>query len=367
MKIKLVTPWFYEEFRCIADECRHNCCEGGWLIELGQDTVAAYEKIGGEAGKRLLDSLMQDEEGSWCFRLQDGRCPHLDKMGLCRVYQELGEDYMGVVCKEFPRFSLYYGNIKETGIGLGCEEAAGIILGSCQPFCLEEVFLEEEIDVDTEDKAFIDVLLFAREKMMAFLSDFSKPFAERIRYVLFFAEELQRVINEGEPLRMHQFLEKDFMPAFCGDMEADRAETAAFLLDIYGSLELLEDCWPDWMERIEDVLKEGNLHEVYESMENGQWIQYNLLTYFLFRYFMKAFYDYNVSDKVRFALCNYVMITGMLKASCGQLIDVVRIFSRQVEYSEINVEQLLEEFNFGDELSAERLMTFIETKGAENE
>ena len=50
----------------------------------------------------------------------------------------LGEDKMGVVCTQFPRYTEYYGAVKETGIGLACEEAARIICQDKEAFTFNE-------------------------------------------------------------------------------------------------------------------------------------------------------------------------------------------------------------------------------------
>ena len=90
----------------------------------------------------------------------------------------------------------------------------------------------------------------------------------------------------------------------------------------------------------------------------------NLMKYFIFRYYMKAVWDCNQLDKVKFAAACCLIIRQMLAALAGKqnggvtredIIKLVRVFSRQVEYSEDNVEAVCEEFLFGDELSAGNL------------
>lgn len=49
---------------------------------------------------------------------------------------------MGVVCTQFPRYTEYFGNIKEMGIGLACEEAERIILTDKKPFLLVSIDID---------------------------------------------------------------------------------------------------------------------------------------------------------------------------------------------------------------------------------
>ena len=79
---------------------------------------------------------------------------------------------------------------------------------------------------------------------------------------------------------------------------------------------------------------------------------------------MKAVWDCNQLDKVKFAAACCLIIRQMLAALAGKqnggvtrddIIKLVRVFSRQGEYSEDNGEAVCEEFLFGDELSAGNL------------
>ena len=42
----MIVPAYYEEFQCVADACRHNCCIG-WKIDIDEETAARYQKIPG--------------------------------------------------------------------------------------------------------------------------------------------------------------------------------------------------------------------------------------------------------------------------------------------------------------------------------
>ena len=148
--MKLRVPDYYDEFQCIADKCSDNCCIGGWEIDIDEDTYERYQQMSGETGEKLRSSIIQTEDGDYCFRLIDGRCPMLTEEGLCVVHKELGEKYLGVVCSQFPRYSEYYGTIKESGIGMACEEAARKKKKKNRKFTLNISPLEEEYEQDSE-------------------------------------------------------------------------------------------------------------------------------------------------------------------------------------------------------------------------
>ena len=89
-------PSYYNEFKCIADKCRHSCCVG-WEISVDDDTLKRYEDIDRD------DILCHIDDGQ--IMLCEGeRCPFLKSDGLCRLIAELGDDYTSKICREHPRF-----------------------------------------------------------------------------------------------------------------------------------------------------------------------------------------------------------------------------------------------------------------------
>lgn len=378
----LRTPGYYKKFKCTASKCRDNCCLGGWLIELDEDTVRYYRGLEGEFGKALCESLMTDDDGDTCFRLVEGRCPHLDESGLCRVLGEIGEEHMGVVCREFPRYTNTFGGVTEKGIGLACEEAARLILTNQDAFCLKEEFCEDgnadDSNKDINDVGnLIDMLLSARDGIFAILSDRSRGIQKRMADVLEFTFELQQKINSSEcdSLELRKYAKGNDRKL------SDIREGFELLTDIFDGLEALNEKWHVIIEAVREVLFDDISDGVFKKRlhdAKGPFFDMlfeNLMNYFVFRYFMKASEDCNPFDKIRFAVCGCLIIWEMLAALtlCGKdapgndvienvsedIISLVKIFSRQVEYSEDNVEQICEEFLFGDDFAVDRLTAMV--------
>ena len=197
--MKLRVPDYYDEFQCIADKCSDNCCIGGWEIDIDEDTYERYQQMSGETGEKLRNSIIQTEDGDYCFRLIDGRCPMLTEEGLCVVHKELGEKYLGVVCSQFPRYSEYYGTIKESGIGMACEEAARIMLCKNRKFALNISPLEEEYEQDSEyDSEYAAKIFNVREVVFKILCKEDLSVNEKLIVILSLGNEVQKIINDGE-------------------------------------------------------------------------------------------------------------------------------------------------------------------------
>lgn len=125
----IYAPEYFSRFKCIADKCTHSCCVG-WQIQIDRETFEKYEKLNTPLGL-TIKSHIDEIDGEHFIRLcEDGRCPFLCKNGLCRIISELGEDYISDICKEHPRFYSQKTDRIETGLGMVCREAAGIILSS---------------------------------------------------------------------------------------------------------------------------------------------------------------------------------------------------------------------------------------------
>lgn len=60
-------------FHCIADRCRHNCCIG-WEIDVDEDSLAAYDQIGGEMGERLHKCIDRSGEMPHFLLGEQERC-----------------------------------------------------------------------------------------------------------------------------------------------------------------------------------------------------------------------------------------------------------------------------------------------------
>lgn len=121
----LIRPSFFDDFKCLAADCRHTCC-AGWEICVDEDTAREYERIlTADELKRLQDSpdgILLCREGEKCGFLRDD--------GLCELIISHGEDILCDICREHPRFYSYSGNenICEAGVGAACEEAVALWL-----------------------------------------------------------------------------------------------------------------------------------------------------------------------------------------------------------------------------------------------
>jgi lysine-N-methylase len=134
--MKLYAPKYYKKFKCIADKCPHSCCIG-WEIDVDENTLEKYKRLKNGYGTVIAESISTDDAPHFKL-LQNDRCPHLDKNGLCKIILNAGEDYLCDICREHPRF-YNYTSVAEVGLGMSCAEAARIILSSPDYAELDEI------------------------------------------------------------------------------------------------------------------------------------------------------------------------------------------------------------------------------------
>lgn len=387
----LRVPHYYKAFHCIASICKDNCCIGGWEIDIDEETAEHYLSLRGAFGERLKNAVERTDSGAYCFRLENGRCPFLDNQNLCEIYQRLGADKMGVVCAQFPRFTEYFGEVKETGLGLACEEAARIILEDKEAFLLESTLIEEEITEDSEyDGTLAKILLEYRSKLFLLLEQSGLSITEQLVVMLESAYEMQGYINDN-----HYELLEEFVKQFFTGREFERkrfegvlqtasqekgcedfhlSEGITRILKTYLELEAMNDKWACEIHCVLDTLHKnksgyGLLCREYESDTKAYAYQYgNIVKYYLFRYLLKAVYDHDLFGKVQMIVSNYFVLRDMdlyrwviggKRFEQGNREEVVHIFSREVEYSEDNLQALSEEFLFDSIFDRDSLIRLL--------
>ena len=90
-----------------------------------------------------------------------------------------------------------------------------------------------------------------------------------------------------------------------------------------------------------------------------------ILKYYIFIYLLKASYVHDLFGKIQLAAANIAILRDMEiyrfiqngnNFSSDDRMDIIHIFSREVEYSEDNLETLAEEFIFDDIFKSENII-----------
>ncbi len=304
----LYAPNYYNDFKCIADRCRHSCCID-WEICIDEKTFSKYKEI-----QNIMDSMTECEDGP-CFALtENGRCPHLNDNGLCNIILSHGEDFLSDICRNHPRF-FHAGNVGRTEVGLGivCEEACRLILENDTPFSLSKI-------AESYDEMLCDA---------DFPVDFN-PFPQR--------EQIFSIIEAPEGGFDEKIgILKDIFKIF-------DIYTAEEWIQRFLTLEILD---ADWEHTLRSAKGKG-FRKRSANTEPYEKYYTRLLTYFVYRHVSLAESADNLRARLAFAILSVEMIRYLFEEGCElrpeALIEIARRYSAEIEYSEDNTFELIFEF-----------------------
>ncbi len=369
-------PKYYKDFVCTADACRDNCCRTNWDIEIDDDTLGRYESAPDDIKVKLKSGVFFKDEVP-VFKKRRGGCVWLDDKGLCSLYGEYGECYQSDVCRLFPRFSEYYGNIKESGIGLSCEEAARIIF-TCEDDAalLEEEISEEEYISSDYDPGLAKIIFRMRDILMhitcipdtnneALVITLNRICAEFQDYI-----DEYREGGEDEILAKLSGMEDKFTWESINETEVGPDTVLSKADEVFTFFSELPDIRRGFDEVLESIGKRLEDEDIRQNIgdrvgtfdlymyDNGRYGDYKrFMRYILFRYFAKAVYDRDVILKGKMLISFYSFLKlydfvrwfkNKKSFKLKDRISTAKIFSGEIEYSEDNMQQLFEDFLFDD-------------------
>lgn len=336
--MKLVMPSYCTAFKCSADRCSDSCCVG-WEIDIDGETADFYSQVTGDFGARLAGSIAHGECSS--FILKGERCPFLNEKNLCDIIINLGEEHLCQICADHPRYYEWFGEIKEGGVGLCCEEGAKLILAAEEPaqFTVSEIPDEEG---DCFDEGLFGVLYEARRLIFAMLTDEKYTLKERVARLLSFSEQLQINIDNYN----------DLVPEKYGVRDGEEGD----MLSVLKSLSALEPIDEGWTEYLAHCISDYGDTEIREDITL---YQRNLLIYYIYRYFLKGVFDGEILSRVKLATVSTAVISYFVtrdNADFDGTVNICKLFSKQTEYSRENLEILREMFYEKEFFESEKII-----------
>ncbi len=303
-KMKAVIPQYYQAFRCKAGQCQHSCCIG-WEIDIDAESLSYYDSLEGDFAARLQASVSR--EGTPHFCLQEGdRCPFLNRDGLCDMILALGETALCDICAMHPRFCNEFPDRLELGLGLCCEAAAELILHDPRPFSLVDAESGEAVNDEAADD-----LTALRWELIELMQDRTHTLAERHEAIL-------ARVGAALPTRT-------------------LSEWCAFYLD----LERLDEAWGECLEELKAMPAAELLPFDAATALAGE----QLTVYFLYRYLASAESMEQVCTLTAFAVHGTQLILALHSAGNRKLplFEYARMYSAEIEYSDVNLSLLCEE------------------------
>ena len=298
---------YYPSFKCVADACMHTCC-AGWEMNIDEQTLNAYK----------------DDKSAFCQSLhkginfkksrfkadKKGRCAFLNENGLCEIIINLGEQSLCQVCRDHPRLRSYFDARIELGLGFCCEQATKIILSfkdKIQPILTGDDGELSELDFNQKN-----VLEF-RKKALGIVQDRQADINQRIENLLSLCNA--RVEN------------KDY----------------STMLKRFYSLERLDK---NWTARLKSVKRNGLTKDTDQGLAC---FAEQFLVNSLYRHLCDSEDTMWVRARTVACVFGWWLINSIFaqeRAICADdfelIVDVVRAYSAEVEYSQSNLDKLFE-------------------------
>ena len=380
--MKIRVPEYFKEFKCIASKCEDTCC-AGWGIVIDDETYKHYQNVQGEFGKRLRSELVH-EAGENIFVLKENNCPFLNEEKTCDIYINIGEESLCYTCKQYPRYTEQFGTLREIGISLSCPEAARIILKDSKTVKFELSETDEEVDFysDINANLFLE-LIKCRKIVMDILQDRSVDLNVRASIILQFAKDIQEKIDESQIKSIKEVREKYINKGFIEELikkieelRNNKSEKYKNIHEYFNVFMDLKHITPNdplglndalryfWQSDEDEELYLVKHNEFNKYYEESMYKFENILVYFIFRYFMKAVFDYDVSAKVKTAIVSYLMIKELAVVRYIEnnefieedMVDIAHTYSKDIEHLEENIESLAEIFETNEIFNVEDII-----------
>ncbi|MBR1862842.1 MAG: flagellin lysine-N-methylase [Ruminococcus sp.] len=357
-------PDIFLQFRCICGDCRDNCCRTGWDIEVDRRTFEFYSGLRDPLAVRFVDSVYEEE--GCLYMKHEGGCPFMNGKGLCGLQLLYGEGHISEICREHPRFYEWFGDYKEAGVGLSCEEAARLLMGHERPIVFSERQTDEETDSLEFDSKLFEGVKMIRERLIDILQDRGFTVLQRLGMVVFSAEDIQQAVFDEDVKRLKQISGMLAIDGFRIEMMNEAGDHYYIhedqglgrMAEIMGKMEYLDGGFGELFSLTrEDIERIAECEGRFDREYGGSSYELeNLAVYFIYRYLIKAVRDYAVKERLFMAVfCTLAVRLLFLReyAENGALPDkerrcfLVKEFSKEIEYDADNMDIIYGEIQDG--------------------
>ncbi|MDK0939144.1 flagellin lysine-N-methylase [Clostridium perfringens] len=250
-----------------------------------------------------------------------------------------------------------------------------------------------EVDSFTEDEDYFDEgidaevlseFLECRNIVFNIIERNDLDLGTKAALALEFVKEVQNKIDLGDmdeiPELMEEYRDENFINTLIKELESYKGKESikhknlCEYLKIYKSIKHINSNDPLGLEK---ALKYFEGNEEFYLRKHKEFNEYykenlykfkNILVYFIFRYFMKAIFDYDVSAKIKLAIISTLMIKELAvvrfidnnnEFTEEDMVEVSRIYSKDIEHSDENIENLQEIFETEEIFEVDEILPML--------
>lgn len=380
--MKVLKPFYYDDFKCTAGDCIDNCCHAEWEISIDKKTYKKYRKLKGQWGNKINNNIGRIRSNISDLRygkikLKDKGCSLLDEKGLCTIHANLGVGYLCNTCKVYPRDITKLGEIYERNLFMSCPEVARYFVRHKENFYFN--MGEEELsDLDKDyiidksyDEKLYNLLWDSRSLAMEIIQFKEIEIWKRIIFLKMLTDKVQKLIDENK----YEDYEK-VLNAFRNEI------TNIDVINSLDKIKLVTNVKINFIKSVVDIsekvsrnkVKYNNLLEQYKKLfesdidrnfefvikkeeefnkylKEQENIMENLLIYLIYKYFMRALYNKDLNKETNNVVISYAMIKMLLlgrynkknkELSEEDFVEVFYVFSRVIEHNRCFLDKIYE-------------------------
>ena len=380
--MKVLKPFYYDDFKCIAGDCIDNCCHAEWEISIDKKTYKKYRKLKGQWGNKINNNIGRIRSNISDLRygkikLKDKGCSLLDEKGLCTIHANLGVGYLCNTCKVYPREITKLGEIYERNLFMSCPEVARYFVRHKENFYFN--MGEEELsDLDKDyiidksyDEKLYNLLWYSRSLAMEIIQFKEIEIWKRIIFLKMLTDKVQKlideenygnyekvlntfrneitnidVINSLDKIKFVEDVKFDFIQSIINkSSQLKRVKYSELINDYYEMFNATDDKKENLKLLFE---KEREFNIFLKDYEN---ILENLLIYLIYGHFMLALYSKDLNKQVNKVIITYSMIKMLLlgrwyknnkNLTEEDFVEVLYVFSRVIEHSSTFLNKIYE-------------------------
>lgn len=380
--MKVLKPFYYDDFKCIAGDCIDNCCHAEWEISIDKKTYKKYRKLKGQWGNKINNNIGRIRSNISDLRygkikLKDKGCSLLDEKGLCTIHANLGVGYLCNTCKVYPREITKLGEIYERNLFMSCPEVARYFVRHKENFYFN--MGEEELsDLDKDyiidksyDEKLYNLLWDSRSLAMEIIQFKEIEIWKRIIFLKILTDKVQKLIDEEnyenykkvlntfrneitnidiinslDKIKFVEDVKFDFIQSIINkSSQLKRVKYSELINDYYEMFNATDDKKENLKLLFE---KEREFNIFLKDYEN---ILENLLIYLIYEYFMVALYSEDLNKQVNKVIITYSMIKMLLlgrwfknnkELEEDDFVEVFYVFSRVIEHNSTFLNKIYE-------------------------
>lgn len=388
---KVLAANYLTKFNCIGSACEDCCCVGTWLVSVDKATFFKYRNLPPGPIKELLEKNVarnrrnpSDENYARVKFGKNNQCPFLSEEHLCLIQLNLGESFLGKVCRTYPRYSNIVDGRIEKVATVSCPEAARVALLDPEGIRLEETFeavdtpliLNYRLAAEELRSCFGKYFYELRALTVEVLQNRKYDLWKRLMILGLFYQAVQKSVDSGSAAEIPAIVEKyrnmaesgAFQDAF-DDIPSVTVVQRKILKQLVDERLLVDKVEPRYFECLTEVLlglgfvenaSEEQLEKAYQGalvdyfqsfMQQYGYVMENYLVNYVLKNLFPLGKEKRVFDNYVVMILHYsllkIHLLGMLRVhgpdlNVDHIIKLIQSFAKVVEHNPPYVKRIFQ-------------------------